>query len=125
MTLSYLQLSLMNKFEVTGYQYEALQFLKPPEMLTVSEWAEEYRMVDSRSSAIPGRWSNDVTPYLKGVMDEFNNYETEKIVFVKSTQVGGTECLQNMVGYIVQQDPSPTMIVYPTDVLANRCQRTD
>lgn len=108
----------MNKFEVTGYQYEALQFLKPPEMLTVSEWAEEYRMVDSRSSAIPGRWSNDVTPYLKGVMDEFNNYETEKIVFVKSTQVGGTECLQNMVGYIVQQDPSPTMIVYPTDVLA-------
>ena len=67
---------------------------------------------------MPGPWSNDITPYLTGVMDEFNNYETEKIIFVKPTQIGGTEALQNMIGYIVMQDPSPTMIVYPTDTLA-------
>ncbi len=106
------------KISVTAYQYEALQLLSPPEQLTVSEWAERYRMLDSKSSAMPGPWSNEVTPYLIGVMDEFNNYETEQIVFVKPTQVGGTEALQNMVGYIVAQDPAPTMIVYPTDVLA-------
>jgi phage terminase large subunit GpA-like protein len=103
---------------VTAYQYEALQVLSPPEQLTVSEWAEQYRMLDSKSSAMPGPWSNDVTPYLVGVMDEFNNYETEQIVFVKPTQIGGTEALQNMIGYIVAQDPAPTMIVYPTDTLA-------
>lgn len=106
------------KISVTEYQLEALQFLKPPEQLTVSEWAEEYRMLDDKSSAMPGPWSNDVTPYLIGVMDEFNNYETEKIIFVKPTQIGGTEALQNMIGYIVAQDPSPTMIVYPTETLA-------
>lgn len=106
------------KIPVTAYQYEALQLLSPPEQLTVSEWAEQYRMLDSKSSAMPGPWSNEVTPYLIGVMDEFNNYETEQIVFVKPTQVGGTEALQNMIGYIVAQDPAPTMIVYPTDVLA-------
>lgn len=106
------------KISVTQYQYEALQFLKPPEQLTVSEWAEQYRMLDSKSAAMPGPWSNDVTPYLVGIMDEFNNYETEKIVFVKPTQVGGTEALHNMVGYIVAQDPSPTMIVYSTEQLA-------
>lgn len=103
---------------VTAYQYEALQVLSPPEQLTVSEWAEQYRMLDSKSSAMPGPWSNEVTPYLVGVMDEFNNYETEQIVFVKPTQIGGTEALQNMIGYIVAQDPAPTMIVYPTDTLA-------
>lgn len=103
---------------VTEYQYEALQVLAPPEQLTVSEWAEEYRLLDSKSSAMPGPWNNDITPYLKGVMDEFNNYETEKIIFCKPTQCGGTEALQNMIGYIVMQDPSPTMIVYPTDTLA-------
>ena len=103
---------------VTKYQYEALQLLSPPEQLTVSEWAEEYRILDAKSAAMPGPWSNDVTPYLVGVMDEFNNYETEKIVFVKPTQIGGTEALQNMIGYIVAQDPAPTMIVYPTDTLA-------
>lgn len=106
------------KIEVTKYQWEALQFLRPPEQLTVSEWTEKYRMLDSKSSAMPGPWSNDITPYLTGVMDEFNNYETEKIIFVKPTQIGGTEALQNMIGYIVMQDPSPTMIVYPTDTLA-------
>lgn len=106
------------KIKVTKYQWEALQFLSPPEQLTVSEWAGKYRMLDSKSSAMPGPWSNDVTPYLTGVMDEFNNYETEKIIFVKPTQIGGTEALQNMIGYIVMQDPAPTMIVYPTDTLA-------
>ncbi|MFR7629561.1 MAG: phage terminase large subunit family protein [Lachnospira eligens] len=75
-------------------------------------------MLDSKSSAIPGPWNNEITPYLTGVMDEFNNYETSKIIFVKPTQVGGTEALQNMIGYIVMQDPAPTMIVYPTETLA-------
>lgn len=107
-----------NKFYVTEYQKEALQLLRPPEQLTVSEWAEDYRILDSKSSAMPGAWSNSITPYLVGIMDEFNNYETEEIVFCKPTQVGGTEALQNMVGYIIQQDPSPTMIVYPTKDLA-------
>lgn len=106
------------KTKVTKYQWEALQFLSPPEQLTVSEWADKYRMLDSKSSAMPGPWSNDITPYLCGVMDEFNNYETEKIIFVKPTQIGGTEALQNMIGYIVMQDPAPTMIVYPTETLA-------
>lgn len=106
------------KLSVTQYQYDALQLMLPPEQITVSEWAGKYRMLDSKSSAIPGPWNNDITPYLAGVMDEFNNYETSKIIFVKPTQVGGTEALQNMIGYIVMQDPAPTMIVYPTETLA-------
>ncbi len=106
------------KFAVKGYQLEALQMLCPPEQLTVSEWAESYRILDAKSAAMPGAWSNSVTPYLVGIMDEFNNYETETIIFCKPTQVGGTEAAQNMIGYIVMQDPSPTMIVYPTETLA-------
>lgn len=106
------------RYEVTEYQKAALKFLKPPEDITVSEWADKYRILDAKTSAMPGPWRTEQTPYLKGIMDEFNNYETEEIVYIKPTQVGGTECLQNMVGYIIQQDPAPTMIVYPTDKLA-------
>ncbi len=29
------------RFEVTDYQKEALKFLKPPEDITVSEWADK------------------------------------------------------------------------------------
>ena len=106
------------KYEVTSYQKEALIYLKPPENITVSQWADKYRVLDSKTSAMPGPWRTEHTPYLKGIMDEFNNYETEEIDYIKPTQVGGTECLQNMIGYIIQQDPAPTMIVYPTDKLA-------
>lgn len=90
----------------------------PPEDLTVSEWAEKNRILDARSSSAPGPWRNSKTPYLQEIMDEFNNYETEEIIFCKPTQVGGTEALQNMVGYIIDQDPAPSMIVYPTIELA-------
>lgn len=105
------------KYSSPSYIVEALSALKPPDDLTVSEWAEEYRMLDSKSSAMPGLWRNQITPYLVGIMDEFNNYETEEVTFVKPTQVGGTEAMQNMLAYIVAQDPSPTMVVYPTDEL--------
>lgn len=74
-------------------------------------------MLDSKSSAMPGPWRNDKTPYLTGVMDEFCNFDTEEIILCKATQLGGTEALFNMVGWIIQQDPSPTMIVYPSDQL--------
>lgn len=107
----------MRKFLCTAYQKSALQFLKPPDDIKVSEWAEQYRILDTKTSAIPGGWNNDVTPYLREIMDEFNS-ECEEIVFVKPTQVGGTEALHNMIGYIVMQDPASTMIVYPTDLLA-------
>lgn len=111
---------IMAKKEETLPKYikNSLKHLRPPEKLTVSEWAEKHRELDSKTSAIPGKWNNEVTPYLVEIMNEFNNIQTEEIIFVKPTQVGGTEALNNMLGYVVMQDPSPTMIVYPTDDLA-------
>ncbi len=105
------------KYPVSEYIRETLKKLLPPENLSVSEWAEKYRILDSQSSAMPGPWRNDQTPYLKEIMDELYNYETEEICFCKCTQVGGSEASLNMLGYIIQQDPSPAMIVYPTDKL--------
>ena len=89
----------IRKFPVTQYQADALKQLCPPENITVSEWAENYRVLDSKTSALPGPWRNDKTPYLKEIMDELINYDTERIIFVKPTQVGGTEALQNMLGW--------------------------
>jgi phage terminase large subunit GpA-like protein len=97
---------------------DALRIFKPPERLTVSEWSDKYRILDAKTSAEPGQWRTARTPYLQGIMDAFNDSDIEEIIFVKPTQVGGTECLQNIVGDIVHQDPSPTLLVYPTLDLA-------
>lgn len=105
------------KFEAASYITEALRQLRPPEDISVSGWSEKYRMIDAKTAAMPGPWRNDMTPYLVEIMDELNNYETEEVVFCKCTQIGGTEAELNMIGYVVQQDPSPTVVVYPTDKL--------
>ena len=91
--------------------------LEIPEPLTVSQWAEKYRILDD-SSNISGKWSNDITPYLNGIMDAFNDPGIREIYFCKSTQVGGTEALINILGYLIMTAPAPTMIVYPDDDLA-------
>lgn len=105
------------KYEAAAYIVDALRQLRPPEDISVSEWAQRYRMLDAKTAAMPGPWRNDKTPYLTEIMDELNNYETEEIVFCKPTQVGGTEAELNMQGYVIQQDPAPSMIVYPSDKL--------
>lgn len=104
------------KYPVSPYQKKALDTLRPPEDITVSEWAEKYRTLDN-SSSTPGPWRNSKTPYLVEIMDALCDYGTEEIIFVKPTQVGGTECLLNMMGYVASQDPSPTLLVYPSDEL--------
>lgn len=95
------------------------QICKPPDRLTVSSWAERNRILEE-SNAEPGRWRNEKTPYLAGVMDSFNDPEVEVIVFVAGAQVGKTECGLNCLGYIIDQDPGTTLIVYPSELQANK-----
>lgn len=91
--------------------------LRPPENLTVSQWAERFRILDGASN-LKGRWSNDITPYLKGIMDTLNDTDIRRIFFCKASQIGGTEALINMLCYIIHRSPAPAMIVYPNDDLA-------
>jgi phage terminase large subunit GpA-like protein len=106
------------KFLIAPYQKEALASLSPPEDISISEWAEKYRVLDPKSSALPGPWRNEKTPYLIDIMNELCNFETEEVDLVKASQLGGTEIIINAVGWAVQEDPSPTMVVYPSDELA-------
>lgn len=108
----------MQENEWQPWLYDSLQVLKPPEKLTVAEWADKHRVLDSKTSAEPGSWSTDRTPYLRGIMDAFTDPRVEEIIFVKPTQVGGTEAINNMVAFTVAQDPNPALIVYPTLELA-------
>lgn len=40
-----------------------LNRLKPPEKLSISEWADKYRVLSVSAEA--GKWSTNRTPYLK------------------------------------------------------------
>lgn len=90
--------------------------LTPKVQMTVSEWAEKYRVLNSTSN-IQGKWSNDITPYLQEIMNTITTPGISRVYFCKASQIGGTEALLNMLGYIIMNEPSPSMIVYPTDDL--------
>ena len=103
-------------YTVPGWIYKALQVLRPVERIMVSKWAEKKRTLPD-GNAIPGPWRNSVTPYLVDIMDAFSDDLIEEIIFVKPTQVGGTSAMENMIGSLVDQDPAPTLVVYPSDDL--------
>lgn len=95
--------------------------LKPDPILTVSEWADKYRMLSSRGSSEPGRWRTSRTPYLREIMDCLSpSSPVERVVFMKGAQVGGTELGLNWLGYIMHYAPGPIMIVWPTVEMAQR-----
>src|SRR5689334_3356071 len=93
----------------------------PDPLLTVSEWADRYRTLSQRASAEPGPWRTDRTPYLREIMDCLSpSSSVETVVLMKGAQVGGTECGNNWIGYVVHQAPGPMLAVQPTVDMAKR-----
>lgn len=73
---------------------------------TVSQWADQDRVLSSTSSSGPGRWRTGRTPYLQEIMDALSpTFPTERVVFMKCAQVGGTECGNNWIGHVVACAP--------------------
>lgn len=96
--------------------------LEPDPILTVSEWADEHRMLSRKAASEPGKWRTKRTPYLERIMDVLSvTHPSKKVVFMKGSQVGGTECGLNWIGYVIDHAPGPTMIVWPNldDVAKN------
>ncbi len=111
------------KYKAPSWVIKALESLRPVERVPTSKWAENSRILGD-NCAMPGKWRNNVTPYLVDIMDEFSNGDAERIIFVKPTQVGGTAAMENMIGSMIDQDPGPTMVVYPSDDLAKQTVET-
>ena len=90
--------------------------MQPPENLTVTEWAECKRYLSTEASAEPGLWRTNRTPYLRAIMDAFTDPKIRHIVFVAASQVGKTEVINNIIGYIIDQNPGSILFVHPTTI---------
>ena len=93
---------------------QVIAALEPPPKLTVSEWADLNRRLSSEASAEAGDWRTDRAPYQRALLDALTpNSPWERVVFMSSSQVGKTECLNSFVGYIIDRDPGPVLVVQP------------
>ena len=87
-------------------------FEPPPNML-VSEWAEQNRILPPGTTAKPGLYVAE--RFQKGIMDAVCDPVVRDVTCKKSTQIGWTELLLNIVGYHIDVRPSPMMLVFVRD----------
>jgi phage terminase large subunit GpA-like protein len=89
----------------------------PRKPLTVSQWADAERVLSSKGSAEPGRWRTSRNPMLREPMDCMSKRSrVHEIVVIFPIQIGKTEFELNALGYCMDHDPGPVMVVLPDDI---------
>lgn len=98
-----------------------LRALRPDPRLTVSQWADAHRRLSGKSASEAGPWRTERTPYLREIMDCLStNSSIKRVVFMKGAQIGGTECGNNWIGYVIHHAPGPMLAILPTVEMAKR-----
>jgi phage terminase large subunit GpA-like protein len=85
----------------------------PPPQMTVSEWAEKNIFLRKGTSARPGEWRTE--SYQREIMDAMCDPEVARIILAKCTQIGWSAILNAIVGYFIDCDPKPMIMVQPTE----------
>jgi len=91
-----------------------LDIIKPPPELTVSEWADTNRRLSAEASSEAGVWSTSRAEYQRGIMDAISDDAIETVVIMSCAQVGKTEMLLNLIGFHIEQNPCPMLVIQPT-----------
>ncbi len=86
---------------------------RQPTSVTVSEWADNNRILDERYGAWPGPWRTSRAPYAREWMDSGSTRWVRRISICASTQVGKSEACNNILAYYIAQQPAPIMVVVP------------
>lgn len=92
----------------------AARTFQPPPDIKVSQWAEDYRRLSAESSAAPGKFSLDRTPYMREPMDMIGEPGVTSVAMMTSAQVGKSTFIENVIGYFVHLDPCPILHISPT-----------
>ena len=100
---------------------ELMRAIAPAPRLGVAEWADAHRRLPTKGAAEPGQWRTSRVPYLRGIMEALSpDHPAQEVVFCKSVQAAGTECGNNWVGWFIDTQKAPMMVVQPTLEMAER-----
>jgi phage terminase large subunit GpA-like protein len=92
---------------------------RAPSRMRLSEWADKYRVLSPESSAEAGQWVTAKAPYEREIMDAISDPWTPRVCIQKAAQLGITDsAILNPVGYYMDQDPCPILVVQPTIEIA-------
>ncbi|MFP4004874.1 MAG: terminase gpA endonuclease subunit, partial [Alphaproteobacteria bacterium] len=87
--------------------------VEPPPERHTDEWAASSRVLPD-DAAIPGPFEPSLTPFMVPFMRAFDDGLYVTVVLVCGSQMGKTDSVANVMGRILDDDPSPLMYVGPT-----------
>src|SRR5580704_10391757 len=92
---------------------ETLELFRPPTDITISEWAMRNRVLPKGTTSRPGPFRPEV--FQIEMMDAILYPNVHEVVIMKPTQVGYSEVVLNsIIGYYIDADPKPLMMIQPT-----------
>ena len=91
-----------------------MEIHKPRARLTGSQWADRNRIIPPGTSPEPGPWRTSRVPYLQEIVDVATDSTTQRVVVMSASQIGKSELLLNVLGYFIDQEPSPILLLQPT-----------
>jgi len=100
--------------EVTKALKATWRVMTPPPDLSCSQWANQFRYLSKESSAQANKYRTASAPYQAEVMDAVHDESVQTICAMFASQTGKTECINNIVGYFIDADPAPILVVQPT-----------
>ena len=107
-------ITAMKQKTIKLFQKIARSALKPIPKMSVSEWADKYRVLSKEASAEAGRWKTDRAPYQREIMNSFTDYNVWKIVVKSASQIGKSDIMNNVIGRFAHIDPAPILMIQPT-----------
>lgn len=96
----------------------ALSGLRPPPEISLSKWSAEHIRLPEGHEARPGRLHH--WPYMVEILDVIGAKRPEQVTIMKSIRLGFTKSLMFAAGAVAATDPSPIIILVPTDEDARR-----
>lgn len=89
------------------------QYFKPPD-LTQNPWQWGEKHVHAVGSRFGGKWSADITPWVKPILEDANNDEVNEIWCMKAAQSALTQSIMVYLCHIIANNPGPAMWVTGT-----------
>lgn len=86
---------------------------RPPERLSLAEWAEANVRLPDGLAAVSGEL--ELYPFQRGIADAITDPDTPFITVLKSARIGYSTLLTAAIGAFVVNEPSPILLVLPTE----------
>lgn len=87
--------------------------MRPKPRLTVDEWADQYRRLNSQVSAVAGKWKTSRVEVARGAMRAVTEPGVSTITVMCCTQLMKTSLLENTIGYHTHLNPCPMLLTQP------------